>query len=86
MGGDNQGSDVTPMSVLSKMLGRCPEAVVRFGTVEARCLLDMGSEVLLVTETFYRENLQLLGTGTSDIPWLRIMAVNGLDIPYVGYM
>ena len=68
------------------MVGRCPEAVIYLGVVPVRCLLDTGSEVSMVTESFYREHLAPRGMGVSEASWLRITAANGLELPYLGYL
>ncbi len=57
------------------------------GGVEVSCLLDTGSMVTTITESFFRDHFQesvpkLLETGS----WLTLKAANGLEIPYVGYL
>ncbi|KAK3715036.1 hypothetical protein QZH41_002685 [Actinostola sp. cb2023] len=54
------------------------------GGVQVNCLLDSGSEVSTITESFFKKHFQgkdLLCTSG----WLTLTAANGLDIPYVGY-
>ena len=52
-----------------------------------KCLLDTGSMVSTVTEAFYQEHLAPKGTPLkSNGPCLHITAVNGLEIPYIGYL
>ncbi|KAK3711603.1 hypothetical protein QZH41_005888 [Actinostola sp. cb2023] len=55
------------------------------GDVEVECLMDTGSAVSLVTETFYKEKLQPKGEDVQDIGgMLKLTAANGLEIPYIG--
>lgn len=55
--------------------------------MSAACLLDTGSQVSTISESFFRDYLfgedkdMLSTTG-----WLKITAANGLDIPYLGYL
>ena len=52
-----------------------------------KCLLDTGSTVSTVTEAFYQEHLAPKGTPLkSNGPCLRIIAANGLEILYIGYL
>lgn len=55
--------------------------------VAANCLLDTGSQVSTIHESFFRE--LLLGEVEdmlSTAGWLKITAANGLDIPFLGYL
>ncbi|KAK3726383.1 hypothetical protein QZH41_005098 [Actinostola sp. cb2023] len=57
------------------------------GDVEVECLMDTGSAVSLVTETFYKEKLQPKGEDVQDIGgMLKLTAANGLEIPYIGFI
>ncbi|KAL1007184.1 hypothetical protein UPYG_G00083180 [Umbra pygmaea] len=61
--------------------------ILKIGGVSATCLLDTGSQVSTITESFFREHL----SGADDdmlstAGWLKITAANGLDIPYLGYL
>ena len=53
------------------------------GGVDVKCLVDTGSMVSTVTETFFYENLK---GATNNCQWLQLTAANGLDIPYLGYI
>ena len=48
-------------SFLYKAVGKCPEAIVHIGPVEMRCLLDSGSQVSTITESFFEK--KLMGKG-----------------------
>ncbi|KAK3753252.1 hypothetical protein QZH41_004468 [Actinostola sp. cb2023] len=70
--------------IYERAVGKCPVVVVDMGGVQVNCLLDSGSEVSTITESFFKKHFQgkdLLCTSG----WLTLTAANGLDIPYVGY-
>ena len=71
-------------SVLNNAVGECPLAKVSLGGVELWCLLDTEAQVSMIKESFYRDNCaeELVDMGSM----LRISSVQGLDIPYVGYV
>ena len=61
--------------------------MMKMGGVNVSILLDTGSMVSTVTESFFQAHLQssvstLLKTGS----WLTLRAPNGLEIPYIGYL
>ena len=61
-----------------KVIGRCPEVVASFGEMKVRCLLDSGSQVTTITESYFHkffENEKLL-----DSSWIRLAGSNGLPI------
>lgn len=66
------------------VLAPCPTAVITISNTDIKCLIDTGSMVSTITESFYSKHL-------STIPVIReqfvtLKAANGLDIPYVGYI
>ena len=89
MAGDNSlGSDTTPKHVLySRALGKRPVLSVKMGGVDVNCLLDTGSQVTTVTESFFQEHLQSVCKQiVSPGSWITLTAANGLQIPYSGYV
>ena len=67
------------------MVGTCPETMLDVGGVNRRCFINTGTKVWTVTETSYQQDLdklELMNVGEL----IHITAVNGLDIPYVGYV
>lgn len=56
------------------------------GDVEVTCLVDTGSQVSTVTESFFREYIARNNRELESCGWLKLTAANGLDIPYVGYV
>ena len=60
---------------------------VGMGDVVVPCLLDTGSMVTTITETFFKQYFQSQGVEQlQQCKWLQLKAANGLDIPYVGYV
>lgn len=61
-------------------------ADVKMGGVTVTCLVDTGSMVSTITESFFQEHFQALGQDQlRSCGWLQLKAANGLDIPYRGY-
>ena len=86
--GENSGllEGIDVERIYSRAIGSCPEATIKIGDVECRCLLDSGSEVSMVTESFYRRFLEPEGYRLIQIDTvLHLTAANGLTVPYVGY-
>ena len=73
--------------MISKAVGRCPEAVLRLGNAEVRCLLDTGAQVSTITESFYKRFLEEDGNDLVDVStYIKISGAGGLEIPYLGYI
>lgn len=54
--------------------------------VQVDCLLDTGSQVTLVNESFYLEHFEPLDHQRHTVRnWLTIQAADGLELPYLGY-
>lgn len=57
------------------------------GGVLVPCLIDTGSMVSTMTESFFLQHFEPWGQDRlRSCHWLRLSAANGLPIPYVGYM
>ena len=69
---------------LEKLVKTCPVLSVSMGDVTVPCLIDTGSMVTTITESFFRKHFHHLQT--RDCRWLGLKAANGLDIPYIGYI
>ena len=57
---------------------------MKFGGAEALAVLDTGSKVTTMTESWYRQFLH--DRPLQQVSWLSLKAANGLDIPYVGLL
>ena len=80
-GSSHQGQVSTES--ISQLVGGCPHVVVQMGGVDVKCLVDTGSMVSTVTETFFCQNLR---GSPNACQWLQLTAANGLAIPYLGYV
>ena len=67
-------------------MGKCPVVTVQMGGVDVPCLLDTGSQVSTVTESFFRQNIAPGDSELASCHWLKLTAANGLAIPYIGYI
>lgn len=83
LGGTVDGSSVDSF-VYDRLVGPCPMLSVKMSNVDVPCLVDTGSMVTTVTESFF--NKCLFHLKKQDCEWLGLKAANGLDIPYVGYV
>ncbi|KAK0131974.1 Retrovirus-related Pol polyprotein from transposon 17.6 [Merluccius polli] len=83
-GGAFTGSSVDSMS---RLMSSCPNIDVSIGGVTISCLLDTGSMVSTMTESFFMQQYQPWGSERlQSCHWLQLRAANGLAIPYVGYL
>lgn len=75
------------MEDLSRLIGSCPKVEISMGGVMVPCLLDTGSMVTTIRESFFDRYFKPQGAGLlKKCHWLRLKAANGLKIPYKGYM
>ena len=79
------GVDPTGSNQLTSLIGTCPEVQMVLGGVTVNCLLDSGSQVTTIGESFYSEHLKNTDLQDSS-KWLKITAANNLPVPYVGYI
>ncbi|KAK0136668.1 hypothetical protein N1851_027171 [Merluccius polli] len=57
------------------------------GGVKVPCLVDTGSMVSTISESFFRQNFEPWGQERlQSCHWLQLRAANGLEIPYIGYL
>jgi len=69
-----------------KLVGGSPMATVKIAGQEVECLLDSGSNISTITESFFKEHLRpVIDQDPSAAPWLRIQATNGWNVPFCGY-
>lgn len=89
MRGKPEGSKntLTKERFLEHAVGECPEVDIQIGGVPLKCLLDTGSNVSTLAESFFRDHLH---GGEEDMhctdKWLKITAANRLPLPYLGYV
>ena len=70
-----------------KLISSCPHVDVSMGGVMVPCLVDTGSMVSCVSESFFHQYFELWGQERlQSCHWLQVRAANGLAIPYIGYL
>lgn len=81
--GDNSlNPDPTP-----NLVGSCPEVTISMGGVDISCLLDTGSMVTTIPESFFAKYFETGGPEKlKACHWMRLRAANGQEIPYIGYL
>lgn len=68
---------------MAQLIAPCPQVDIKLAGVEVRCVLDTGSMVSTITESFFLKHFQ---DKLKSCHWLQLRAANGLGIPYIGYM
>ena len=71
---------------INNLIGTCPEVKMTLGGKEVNCLLDSGSQISTITETFYNTYLKMMSELHDSSKWLKITAANNLPVPYIGYI
>ena len=75
------------LAPFSQLVGPRAHVTVKMGGAEVLCLLDTGSQVSTITETFFNQNFQSWGPERlQSCGWLQLKAANHLSIPYLGYL
>lgn len=73
--------------ILERAVGECRTVEVKLQGVSVTCLLDSGSQVSTISESFFRKHLTDKGENIHPaFEWLKITATNGLDLPYMGHV
>ena len=57
-------------------VGKCPVVTIKMGGVDGPCLLDTGSQVSTVTESFFRQNIAPGDSELASCHWLKLTAAN----------
>ena len=72
------------LAPFSQLVGPRAHVTVKMGGAEVLCLLDTGSQVSTITETFFNQNFQSWGPERlQSCGWLQLKAANHLSIPYL---
>lgn len=79
-------SNQPTQEILQKAVGKCPEKTVKLEGSSCRCLIDTGSEVSTISESFFHDLLQSKPALHDVTKWLRVSGANHLDVPVVGYI
>lgn len=70
---------------LEALVGPSHEADITVEGCKARCLIDSGSQVSIVTESFYRQNLANVPLQQLDCD-LKVTGAGGQQVPYLGFV
>ncbi|XP_041958650.1 uncharacterized protein cuzd1.1 [Alosa sapidissima] len=68
----------------SSAFGDCFTIDVLIDGVKTSCLLDTGSEVTTIPESYFREHFGKTESSLSPAKWVCLTAANGIEIPVVG--
>ena len=79
-GGEAVKAEITTRT--AALIGECPVIDIHIGGVRAPALLDTGSEVTTVTESWFRSHFP--NGQLSQVKWLTLRGAHGVEIPYVG--
>ena len=66
-------------------IGTCPTIRIQVGTTSLTGLLDTGSQVCMMTDTYFEEHLAPCTPSSPPTNRYKFTAANGTDIPYVGF-
>ena len=82
--GAKEDSANTTQHKVFKTSAKCPTTTIKLHGNDFTCLLDTGSEVSTISESFYHKHLSNLEINTQKT--LRLVAANNIQIPYLGYV
>lgn len=69
------------------LIGQCPVVQVEIQGVKTSCLIDTGSQVTTLTESYFKKHFETEGPMVyPPIQKFNLVAANGLVIPYIGYI
>lgn len=88
LGGAATGSQAVSCNLdASELISTCPHLDVDMGGAMVPCLVDTGSMVTTLSESFFHQHLEPWGQERlRACRWLELSAANGLTIPYLGYL
>jgi hypothetical protein len=80
-----RNDSLTQEQIITNAVAPCPVTTVMVNGKPIKCLIDTGSEVSTLTESWYKS----LKADDEDIldttGWMKIHAANELQVPYLGY-
>jgi hypothetical protein len=74
------GNETDSWRMNTRLIGKCPTIFVNMNGVKINCLVDTGSSVSTVTESFYQKHLKAASKLNTDIVF-SLKATNGFSIP-----
>lgn len=78
---------ISDPATMATLVSKCPVVEVKMGEIMVPALLDTGSMVTTITESFFNKNFgHLSDAQLKECAWLDLRAGNGLELPYLGYL
>lgn len=74
---------MSDVALKEHLIAPSPQIVVKLAGVSVTCILDTGSMVFSISESFFQQNFQ---DQLRSCHWLELRAAIGLEIPYLGYL
>ena len=65
-------------------IGSRPILEAKFGPAKVRVLIDCGSMVTTISESFFDKYIKPFGASLEEGSWMKLVGANGLNIPYLG--
>lgn len=78
-----QGSDDVTVALKECLIAPSPQVVIKLAGVNVKCILDTGSTVSTISESFFKQHFN---DKLKSCHWLELRAASGLEIPYLGYL
>ena len=78
------GKKKTKSKLISRAVGTCPEVSLEIEGQSTLCLIDSGSQVTTITESYFDECLKDKVEALETSSFIRLRGANGADIPCVG--
>ncbi|VDI56998.1 Hypothetical predicted protein [Mytilus galloprovincialis] len=72
--------------IFNNVTGKCPEIDILIENQPVRSLIDTGSQVSTISETFFNSLLEKKPVLYDITKWMKVTGANDLPIPYVGYI
>ena len=73
-------------AILGRTIGGRLQTEMKIGDVPVPCLIDTGSHVTTLTESFVNAHFQTKDNLVDTKGWIELTAANGLEIPYLGVL
>lgn len=83
---EQQQGSTTRKVDLEKIVGTCPTVTVSMNGVSVKCLLDSGSQVSTITESFYDTHFSQFQDIHDCSSYIKLTASNGLAVPLHGLL
>ncbi|CAG2250379.1 unnamed protein product [Mytilus edulis] len=72
--------------IFNNVTGKCSEIDILIENQPVRSLIDTGSQVSTISETFFNSLLEKKPVLYDITKWMKVTGANDLPIPYVGYI